>query len=248
MNNINSIIYPPYADLTLPKNIVNVPIISPFPSIDYTLPDNVCNTLLATLNTFGTPYDVGVSGYNDDPINIGKGSKRVSNYDPDFAKYLTEEISSYVPAQLKCDEYSAFDWQSDNPDNLNIWNFVGVSPLFRYMKYTQGSYHVPHYDSEFKSKQDPLSRTLFSGVLYLTTNKSGATAIINDGQNKLPFKNRNLSDWTRQATRDEIMSWSLPEKGKIIIFPHRLCHSVFPLLEDEERIIVRFDLFYSANK
>ena len=244
---VNEIIYPKFNKETMPDNFVNYPVISPKPYLDYTLSENVCNLLMATLNTFGKDqfYPVSTSG-KQEAETLGKGSVRLTNYDPGFAQYLTEELSALIPAQLQFNETSCCDWQSQNPKEYNVWNFFGISPVFRYMKYTKDSWHVPHYDASHYNKEDPLVRTLYSGVLYLTTNKSGATAFINDEQFQTSFNQRDLSDWTRQARYDEIINWSLPSKGKIIIFPHGMCHSVFPLLEDEERIIVRFDLFYSA--
>lgn len=86
------------------------------------------------------------------------------------------------------------------------------------------------------------------GVLYLTTNKSGATGFINDGQDELLFTERNTDDWLRQANISEVDSWQLPSKGRILLFPHQVCHTVFPLLEDEKRIIIRFDLFFRAMR
>ena len=244
---MTDLIYPKFETLSLPDNIVNYPILGPMPYLQYTLSEDVCNLLMATLNTFGKDqfYPVSTSG-KQEAETLGKGSVRLTNYDVNFAQFLTEELSPYVPAQLRMNKYTPCDWESQNPEEYNVWNFMGISPLFRYMKYTKDSWHVPHYDASHYNKEDPLLRTLYSGVLYLTTNKSGATAFVNDKQAKVPFKDRNKDDWTRQAEYSEVNCWSLPSKGKIIIFPHGACHSVFPLLEDEERIIVRFDLFYSA--
>lgn len=244
---MSDLIYPKFETLSLPENIVNYPILSPMPYLQYTLSEDVCNLLMATLNTFGQDqfYPVSTSG-KQEAETLGKGSVRLTNYDVSFAQYLTEELSAYVPAQLHLNPHTPCDWESQNPLGYNVWNFMGISPLFRYMKYTKDSWHVPHYDASHYNKEDPLLRTLYSGVLYLTNNKSGATAFVNDKQGRIPFKDRNKDDWTRQAEYSEVNNWSLPSKGKIIIFPHGACHSVFPLLEDEERIIVRFDLFYSA--
>lgn len=243
---MDSSIYKEFDKESLPSNFVNIPIIPSFNPIEFTLPDAVCNSIIATMSTFGSTaqYDVGVNGIADN--DVGKGSVRITNYDVDFAKSLTDDLSPFIDPILKLNEFSPVDWQTDNAGQYNVWAFEGVSPVFRYMKYEKGSEHFPHYDAPFLLKDDPYTRTLMSGVLYLTTNKSGATAFIDDGQSHTPFLFRDTNDWNVQATREQILSWSLPQKGKIILFPHQACHTVLPLLEDEDRIIIRFDLFYTA--
>lgn len=246
---LNTKIYPEFNPQELPSNFINTPIInSPSCLIAAKVPDYICDSLIAMFNTFNAKdfYDVGATGVADDQYSGAKGSKRVTNYDISFANYLTNLLSGHLPGVVTLNEFSNVDWQSDNPEKYTVWALEGVSPVFRYMEYTKGSEHFPHYDAPHKSKSDPLTRTLLSGVLYLTTNKSGATGFILDGQESIPFSERNLGDWDRQATRPEIESWQLPNKGSIITFPHQTCHTVFPLLEDDTRIIIRFDVFYTA--
>lgn len=243
---MDSIIYKNFNSVELPVNFVNIPFVSNAPSLEYRLDERLCDSIIATMNTFAKnkEYDVGVNGLFEN--DYGVGSVRVTNYDVDFAKFLTEELSPHIPSILRLNEHSPVDWQSQNPKGYNVWAFEGVSPVFRYMRYEANGEHFPHYDAPYISPEDPYIRTLMSGVLYLTTNKSGATGFIEDNQNDKPFTERDTSDWTRQANVSEVLNWSLPEKGKIIIFPHQVCHNVFPLLENEERIIIRFDLFFNA--
>lgn len=242
---MNSLIY---QSSQIPENVVQMPMINDFSgTLEYVLPENICQSIIATMRTFGqsSEHSVGVQGTSAEG---GKGSRRISFYNTEFAKYLTEEISSSVPPFLNLKPNEPMDWESDNPEGFNVWAFEGVSPYFRYMTYTQGGQHFPHYDSSYKLPEDTYIRTLMSGVLYLTTNKTGATAFIDDKQDDVAFKDKKLDDWDRQATVEELYSWSLPTVGKMIIFPHQLCHSMLPLLDDEERIIIRFDLFYNALK
>ena len=246
---LNTAIYKDFETTELPSNFVNMSIINTSTYVSTaTLEPHICDSLVAMFNTFGSNdfYDVGVNGYLDDQAPDGKGSKRITNYDIKFANYLNHILSGKLPSVINLNDYSPVDWQSQNPEKYNVWAFEGVSPVFRYMEYTQGSEHFPHYDAPFISKENPLVRTLMSGVLYLTTNKSGATGFIIDGQNEVLFEDRDTSDWSRQATLDEVESWELPVKGKLLIFPHQVCHTVFPLLEDEKRIIIRFDIFFRA--
>ena len=138
-----------------------------------------------------------MNGYLDDQAPDGKGSKRITNYDIKFANYLNHILSGKLPSVINLNDYSPVDWQSQNPEKYNVWAFEGVSPVFRYMEYTQGSEHFPHYDAPFISKENPLVRTLMSGVLYLTTNKSGATGFIIDGQNGFLCEAGNADELTQ---------------------------------------------------
>jgi hypothetical protein len=136
-------------------------------------------------------YDVGVQGLlsNGDEI----GSKRVTVYDEGFANYLTTRIIGQL-RPLVLNEYSRVDWQSQNPLGYNYAVPVCVSNVFRYMKYTKGGKHNTHYDAPFIHPENPLIRSLMSGVLYLTTNDC-STRFINDSQDNLPFVKRNHQDW-----------------------------------------------------
>ena len=62
------------------------------PYLQYTLSEDVCNLLMATLNTFGQDqfYPVSTSG-KQEAETLGKGSVRLTNYAVSFAQYLTEE-------------------------------------------------------------------------------------------------------------------------------------------------------------
>ena len=240
----NPLIYPKPSDITLPENCVVRPVISPTPPLDFVLPDNVCSTLLATYSTFSNKMERvdnrGLRNVCQTPIY------RIRNYDINFAKYLSDALATYLPAQLVFNERSRVDWQSDNPDNLNVWNLIGVAPYFRYLQYNSGSEHMPHYDTSHKVPEDLLTRTLYSGIIYLTDNDTGATAFIDDEQHKIPYVHRNHDDWEQQATFDQIYSWALPRRGHIIVFPHGECHSVMPNYSGSARKIIRFDIYYSA--
>lgn len=244
-------IYPPYDTLNNKERFTNFTIVQDHPLYlsKIKLPEQLCDTIVATYNTFGKDsfYHVGVNGTSDQ--TEGKGSFRVTNYDPEFAKYLTRLfVEQGEVVRIKLNELSSVNWQEDNPDKLSTWEFVGISPMFRYMEYTQGSEHFPHYDSPYYKDESPLLRTLMSGVLYLTTNKSGATGFIDDGQKDIPFIERDTSDWKQQATNQQTINWYLPTKGRMLFFPHQECHTVFPLQEDEKRIIIRFDFYFRAVK
>lgn len=187
-------------------------------------------------------YDVGVQGL---PSNTEVGSRRITVYDEGFAKFLTDRLHHSLTPQIM-NPYSRVDWISDNPEMLNYWVPLGISTAFRYMRYRNGSQHYVHYDAPFKTPNDPLTRTLKSGVLYLTDSYSCGTGFVNDGQSLIPFVNRNHDDWERPANDHEIYQWRPSRADNVLLFDHQLPHYVSEHKEDTDRIIIRFDVMYKA--
>lgn len=189
------------------------------------------------------PEGVSIQGLmNPIPENIG--SRRITMFNRAMAKEL-ERLFNYVDFR-KEREMSDFDstdfWQGDK--NRRNWEWAGVSPMLRCMAYIAGGQHFTHYDSSFICNDDNY-RTLMSFVLYLTTNQSGATRIIQDNQGAIPVWDRDHSDWTREAREDEVLFESYPKAGSLLIFDHRIAHCVQPYLGDNgTRRIVRGDLFF----
>jgi hypothetical protein len=83
-------------------------------------------------------------------------------------------------------------------------------------------------------------------VIYLTTNQIGATRFIEDGQKDIPIFDRKHDDWDRKVLSSEVITGSLPEKGKVLLFNHRECHDVeqYDGGEKTGRIIIRGDVIY----
>ena len=189
-------------------------------------------------------YPVGLQGKSnvDDKTQIG--SYRTTVHDKEFAKYLNNLLLKELQPVI-LDEYSPMDWQSQNPDKLNYWIPLHISPVFRYMKYQKDGMHLAHYDSEYILPENPLIRTLYSGVLYLTDNKV-YTRFIKDGQEDIPFTERNLNDWEVETEDNKVYDQIESICGNYVMFPHRLCHDVSKNHEGKERIIIRFDVFYQA--
>ena len=147
------------------------------------------------------------------------------------------------------DQFPSDWWNKDlsekSPSNIfRKWTYEGVSPMLRYMRYPKGGKHACHYDAGY-IYPDGRHRTLFSFVLYLSTNKTGATRIIYDGQENLPVWERNHADWDREVTSDEVIHESYPQKGSVLFFPHRVPHDVQEYDGAEgDRIIIRGDLIF----
>lgn len=207
-----------------------------------------CNQIIdhfesgSTLTLVNKQGIVGVSNVED------IGSHRILTHDIKFAQYLTTKLNQSLYLRLHplhLNEYSPVDWLTDNPQELNYWIPLHASPVFRFMRYKKGGQHLPHYDAPFYIKENPLIRTLMSGIIYLT-DSCVETRFLKDPQSKIPFKFRDHSDWTHPANEDEIIFRSSSEQGKVLLFPHQLLHDASENYFDEDRIIIRFDYFYQA--
>lgn len=177
----------------------------------------------------GHLYPVSTSGLKD--VGAGIGSYRHCTMNPVLAQFLTDTIKG----RSIVDYYS--DWQGD-------WKFANVSQYFRFMQYTHGGEHFPHYDSDFfYNRHTENAATKFSLVMYFTDCESGEFAFVNDNR-----QDHGNSDWNRQATDDEIYLKIKPRAGKILLFPHNLCHTVLPYTDEEgTRTIVRGDILFYGD-
>lgn len=81
------------------------------------------------------------------------------------------------------------------------------------------------------------SNSFMSGIIYLTTHKSGQTYF----ETKNIWKTNLFFKSSRQGHR------IVPEAGKVLIFPSELRHGVLKLEEDEERYTISFNAFPSGN-
>lgn len=204
--------------------------------------------LVDRFRNHGTPlYPVGIQGLSDITNEEQVGSKRKTVHDQALADFLTKRLLTILPKTIKLSNTSPMDWQSDNDLLLNTWELESVSPVFRYMEYSEGGRHNPHYDSEYKDPDNLLRRTLLSGVLYLTDN-SVYTRVIDDKQDKVSFKDRDLSDWDQSydSEANNLILVFPSQAGYVSVFPHRVCHDVSENYEKDLRIIIRFDIFCKA--
>lgn len=177
----------------------------------------------------GHLYPVTKSGLKFDEECQEIGSTRFCTNSKELANFLDKIII----------ESNAF------PQNYEDLLYSGVSSYFRIMKYKKGGMHFPHYDSDYryKSPNNDLI-TKYSLVMYLTTCETGEIAFIDDTTNHAKDK----SDWTRQAKEKEVTVKIKPKLGKIVLFPHTLCHSVFEYKEDLLRVMIRGDLIFKGEK
>lgn len=189
---------------------------------------------------------VSIQGRKDTPDDR-TGSVRTTAWCPKFAEELWDKkLSNVIFNSTTFTDTTPTDWWQGDKERKN-WRAVGVSPMLRFMKYEKDGQHYAHYDAGFIYPDDKF-RTLYSMVIYLTTNKQGgSTRFIKDGQDLLKVWERSHEDWTREAKDSEVICQSSPIQGNILIFPHRLCHDVEKYLGDTPRIIIRGDILFEAQ-
>ena len=192
---------------------------------------------------------VSIQGRKDVPDDR-IGSIRTTAWCPQFAKELWDKkISSVIFKNETFTRFSPTDWWQDNNGNQikpkkRTYKTIGVSPMMRFMKYEKDGQHYAHYDAAYIYPNDKF-RTLYSMVIYLTTNDlGGSTRFIYDSQYNVNIWERNHDDWTREAVLDEVLFSSKPVKGNVLIFPHRMCHDVEKYFGDAPRIIIRGDILF----
>jgi len=181
---------------------------------------------------------VGLDGMANERRPDQVGNYRLSNWNPDMADRLWERLHGFLPDLLLCDAKSPTDHMGHAK-----WRPVGVSPLFRYIRYASGGQLVAHYDGAFVENET--RRTLMSLVIYLTTNQQGATRFLHDEQVGRDIEEYDFSDWDRAGKDEEVALRIAPQIGCGLMFGHRLLHDSEPLgLRDAEKIIIRTDVMF----
>lgn len=159
------------------------------------------------------------------------------------------------------------------------WNPCGINPLLRVIKYLPGSGGlVPHYDFPFvqtakylkdenmdlagncKNEREINIKSLYTMIIYITKNTSGATTFIRDPDRYIDLTEEircgiNINDgpygkdWDRMSKDKEILYNCLPDYGKVLLFKHETLHSGNILNKnDDDKIIIRTDIMYSGKK
>ena len=166
------------------------------------------------------------------------GNYRISTYSEDLADLLWSRLSPQLHYVRTMRDSTPTDH-----DNHPHWKAIGVNPLFRFIRYESGGELVAHYDETFIKNDE--QRTLMSLIIYLTTNRSGATRFIRDPQANKPMDEMDFSDWNSVAPTDEVIAKVSPLKGSALIFDHRMLHDGEPLQPGEsEKIIIRSDIMF----
>lgn len=197
--------------------------------------------LLALMEAAPQKVAVSVQGLPKASGDEGIGSERVTIWFPSLAMQLYQLMQPWLENRIMTD-FSRTDWWQHGKHT--DWQFVGLSPLLRFMQYTSGAQHFPHYDAAYMYP-DNRYRSLMSVIFYLTTHSEGAaTRFLIDGQHNLPEWERQHEDWQRPANAADILLKINPNAGAVLVFDHRLLHDAEVYTGIEPRIIVRADLVF----
>ena len=175
---------------------------------------------------------VDITGNKDK--DVGVGSVRFSTHNRTFANRVEEIIESINIPQF-------LDIYDD--EGLKKYRYHSVADYIRFMEYQQGGEHYPHYDCDFEIDENVITK--YTLVMYFSNNPNDGEFVFvkdKDGVNPSNINIKNVFDydWTEQAKDDEVLLKINPSVGKIIIFPHSLCHSV--LKTNSPRKIARLDI------
>lgn len=166
--------------------------------------------------------DVSVTGITSN-LSTGPGSSRFSTVSPNLSGLLQKVLeTSGLITEL---------------NTIGIGEYVKVADYFRFMKYSSGGQHFPHYDSDYIFPASPEFKTRYSLVMYHEESEDGELYFCHEPRGPL------RTDWDRQANDSEIYLKIKPGPLKIVIFPHTLCHGVLPY-SGKERNIIRGDLIF----
>lgn len=175
------------------------------------------------------------------------GSYRASMYCEDLADILTKHLNKIT------DNLNSLDLKSkiiESMDSEYDFEYIGINPLFRFIKYTKNGYLVPHYDLPYETENEI---TLFSLVIYLR-NDGTSTRFIKDSYRDIPYNLRDLSDLPYKLQDknnvlleigDNDSSTNINKDG--IIFDHILLHDSEQCVKND-KIIIRTDLMFKKIK
>lgn len=171
-----------------------------------------------------------------DPI----GSWRASSFQEEYAQVLFERIKPFIPAVRHFDEDAKTDW-----DHHEQWEAVGINPLLRFIKYTDGGMLVPHYDAPYVASDE--ERTLMSFVVYLDNDpgiEGGAVRFLHDPQADIRLEDRNLDDLADPASDEDVRLALHPTAGSALAFDHRILHESQLVKGNGQKTIIRTDIVY----
>ncbi|MCX4247150.1 NAD(+) synthase [Paraliomyxa miuraensis] len=178
-----------------------------------------------------------------DPQRDPPGSGRVSTYDHELAAVLWRRLAPLLPVVRIFEGTTPTDH-----DGHPVWRPMGVSPLFRFIRYERGGSLVPHHDAGF-DYGDGRRRTLASVLVSLGPAREpsgghGHTRFLVDRQRHRPVCERDFSDHIEAAPETDAL-WVAPAApGSAVVFDHRLLHEGLAWDGDEPRLLLRADVVF----
>lgn len=168
------------------------------------------------------------------------GSLRATLVSQELANELWSRVKPVLPPRREFTDLDQTDW-----DSHASWRPVGVSEVFRFIRYGHGHSLVTHYDGPYVAS--PTRRTLQSLVVYLEhdgTLRGGGTRFVRDPQLRVPVIARDLTDWPRPANSEEVLASVKPRPGTGLLFDHRVLHDGEPTVGTGHKTIMRTDIFW----
>lgn len=209
--------------------------------VKHLLSDAQCDILINSLKEDNW-ISVSADGYKNSKVGeiTNKGSERQTIFNRELADHIWSRLSRVLPEVKNIDDKEMAD-----ADGCSVWRPIGISPLFRFIRYKKGNLLIPHYDGPFK--YDNKTATLISLVMYLTNHKDegGETRFLKDPQTSKPSEERDYSDWHRLATEEEIAFKNTPHKGDALLMDHRILHDSAEFTGDAYKLIIRTDVVYT---
>jgi hypothetical protein len=164
-----------------------------------------------------------------------------------FGDFKTSEIGSYRLSYYnrlisECFFYKVALFFNEIIEFNNCqWKAVGMSPLFRFIKYSKNSGKlIPHYDAPFIENES--QQTMKSFIIYLTTGKDGSTRFLLDQKNSISNEQENYKDQFIVPNKEDIYFKTIHESGNAVAFNHRTFHDSES--NCSEKIIIRTDIVY----
>lgn len=172
------------------------------------------------------------------------GSDRVSWYNIELADMLFLRLNSVIEKLVVSNTHEI-------PGVTNaIYRAVGINPLMRFISYNNGGMLVPHYDYPFIKDENVLS--LYTLVIYLTDNETGATRFIHEigaerGKNLDDFTYEQACDFNQFSTPENFILKNKPKRLTAALFPHYMLHDCENVI-GEHKLIIRTDIMYEKIK
>lgn len=165
---------------------------------------------------------------DDEYLIVERDSYRVLSNDTVFAKVLFERIKPYLTQKIK-------------PCGFGVqgkWIPHKINQCFRFCKYISKSKGFkPHRDATYIENED--IRSILTVIIYL-----------NDSDTCTTFYKTNTKRKIYQTVEDEMMGGFVerfkykPEKGSILIFNHDMIHAGNPVIDEQNKYIIRSDIVY----
>lgn len=165
------------------------------------------------------------------------GSWRASCFEPRLADVIFNRLKTVLPSVWEFDGFT-----TENAP-FSKWKFVGVNPLFRFIKYKQGGSLIPHFDRAFDQGD---TRTLASLVTYFThtSENNGRTRFIEDDFSNVLVVDKDLDDAEDFASTDSVYYAGNAVAGDAIVFDHCVLHDSEDHTGVKPKIIARSDLVF----